>query len=278
MRARDCRRRVPLASMSPANQRAVCVVLHDVAPATWPGCQRLLQALDEVAGVPVTLFVVPDYPRHGPLNKDRAFTRAIEQRLARGDEVALHGYYHLDDAPRPRGLREHVRRRVYTRQEGEFAALDVSQARERLEKGLDSLRGLGWPVRGFVPPAWLMNPAAWQALQGLPFSYTSTLRGVYDLPSRRYIPSRSLVYSVGSAWRRWTFRQWNAGSLRALQANNLLRLGLHPIDANYPQVIRSWQDFLEKALRDHRAMTKAAFVQGYADGAAQPRPAVSGST
>lgn len=241
--------------------RAVCVSLHDVAPATWPDCRRLLKALDAVAPVPVTLLIVPDYHRRGVINLDTAFCRDIEQRLARGDEIALHGYCHLDEGPRPRGVWQRLRRGVYTAGEGEFAALSVAEACARLEQGLGLLQGLGWPVAGFVPPAWLMSAGAWEAVQALPFSYTSTQSGVYRLPVRTFLPSQCLVYSVRSALRRRMFQRWNESLVKKLHDNNLLRLGLHPVEASCPEVVRGWQDFLAEALHDRMAMTKSAFLQ-----------------
>lgn len=249
------------AGMAP---RAVCVSIHDVAPATWAVCKHLLDAIDAVAPIPVTLLVVPDYHRCGSLSADQAFLGEIEKRRMRGDEIVLHGYYHLDDGPPARGIRERLRRGVYTAGEGEFATLDANEARERIERGLKLMRGLGWPISGFVPPAWLLSAGSWAALEELPFTYTSTMRGLYRLPARTFIPSQSLVYSVRSAFRRWAFRRWNAELMKNLQDNSLLRMGLHPVDASHPQVVRDWQGFLAEALRDREAMTKVAFIQNTA--------------
>src|SRR5437868_13728462 len=103
--------------------RALCVTVHDVAPATWPQCQYLIDALHTVAPVPLTLLVVPAY--HGDRRTpDPAFVAALDAHAARGDELALHGFFHLDDGPAPRDLRDYLARRWYTASEGEFAALD----------------------------------------------------------------------------------------------------------------------------------------------------------
>ncbi len=242
-------------------RRALCVSLHDVAPATWPACVRILEALHAVAPVPVTLLVVPDYHRLGRVDRDPTFVRAIDARLAQGDEIALHGFYHVDDAPQARTPWGRLRRRFYTAGEGEFAALDAAQARERLEAGLALFQRLGWSAPGFVAPAWLLGDGAWQALSALSFQYTTTLQGLHHLPSRRFIPSQSLVYSVRSPWRVWLSRRWNPFLFQRLQDNSVLRLSLHPADAAHPQVMRDWQDFLARALADRVAMTKEAAVR-----------------
>lgn len=124
--------------------------------------------------MPLTLLVVPHY-HHGN-SGDGRFRAALDQRLALGDELALHGYFHLDEGPRPRPGRDWLRRRWYTAGEGEFAALDSSAAWLRLEAGLRWFAQRDWPVHGFVAPAWLLSPGSWTALRSLPFRYTTRLR------------------------------------------------------------------------------------------------------
>src|SRR5438045_146966 len=100
----------------------VACVVHDVAPSTWAECSTLLRMLDGLGAVPVTLLVVPHYHYRDPITRDRRLIAALDQRLARGDELALHGYHHRDDEPPPRTLGGFIERRLLTRAEGEFAA------------------------------------------------------------------------------------------------------------------------------------------------------------
>src|SRR5262249_34000451 len=167
-------------------ERTVCISVHDVAPATWPRCERLLGMLDACGASPVTLLVVPDYHRLGRIDGHPAFLRALERRLARGDEIALHGYHHLDDAAPPRGPLDWFARRALTQSEGEFAALAADEALARIARGVALMAALGWTVRGFVAPAWLLGRGARVALSsrtgGSGFAYTTTRGGVYRLP------------------------------------------------------------------------------------------------
>ncbi|HEY0229715.1 MAG TPA: DUF2334 domain-containing protein, partial [Dokdonella sp.] len=130
----------PLATA--AQPRTLCIAVHDVAPATWPQCAALLALLDEFGAPPVTLLVVPDYHHRGRADADIGFRRAIEGRLARGDEIALHGYFHLDDGPPPRTPGDWLRRRQLTAGEGEFAALSDEHAGRRIAAGLDMFERL----------------------------------------------------------------------------------------------------------------------------------------
>lgn len=249
---------------------ALCLSLHDVAPSTWPACQRLLAAIEAVADVPVTLLVVPRYHRRddgGP-----AFRRVLEQRLAHGDELALHGYYHLDDGPPARHWREHLLRAGYTAGEGEFSALGAPDVRKRLEAGRRWFAQRDWPLAGFVAPAWLMNAPTWAYLRSSGLRYTTTLHGFHRLEDGALIPAHSLVYSVRGRWRRGLSRLWNTALLQRQRRAPLLRLSLHPADARYPEVVRHWQHLLARALAGGRtAMTKASFCGALPTPAARPR-------
>ena len=228
------------------------VVLHDVAPTTWAGCQRVLRCVQSVAPLPLTWLVVPRY--HGT-PRDPGFEDALDGLLARGDELALHGYTHRDDG-RARGL-DRLRRHWYTAGEGEFAALSQTEARSRLLLGMDWFERRGWPLHGFVAPAWLSSPGTWAALDELGFAYGCTVSRIVALPSRHSLRSQSLVYSTRSAWRRVASRAWNAAVARAERAGPLLRFELHPWDADHPPIRRSWMRLLERAVREREPLTLA---------------------
>src|SRR5205814_410239 len=189
-----------------AMKAALCVVLHDVAPATHAACERTLHAVRDVADVPVTLLAVPRYHCEP---SPAAFGEWLRERSAAGDEVALHGYTHIDEGV-PRNFVDHLRRRHYTRGEGEFADLSITEAMRRLTAGVRWFARQRLPLQGFVAPAWLMSLGTWEALRWLDLSYTCTLRRLVLLPDRRHLTSQSLVYSSSSAWRRQASLAWNA--------------------------------------------------------------------
>lgn len=259
-----------------AGRRALCVSIHDVAPATWDECACLAGAIRDIADIPLTWLVVPHYHRAGG---DLARMEAgLERMLARGDELALHGYTHLDTAPRGRGVAERFFRGAYTR-EGEFAALDAGEAARRIGLGLDWFAERGWPVRGFVPPAWLMGEGAWAALRGFDFDYTTTFRrfhllqrppegawaaGQSDAPrlsAPSSVLSPSLVYAARNRSGRLASPVLADALAFALAGQPLIRLGLHPPDLRYQCLLRHAQVTVARLLAMRSAMTKAAFAQ-----------------
>ncbi len=246
--------------------RSLSVSLHDVAPATWPACERVLDAIAQVerltqARVPVALLVVPRY-RGVDSALDRGFLRAIEARASAGDELVLHGYTHVDEHA-PVGWAapfDVLRRRVYTASEGEFSALARDEASRRIEAGLAWFAARGWPVRGFVAPAWLMSQGTHAALHDTPLAYAGTRTELLLLRSGERVGAPSLVYSTRNAWRRAMSLRFNPALARLSAPRPLLRLALHPADGQYGDVRASWEGLLQAALLTRRACTEGDLV------------------
>jgi predicted deacetylase len=235
------------------------ISIHDVAPATWPACVELL-ALLHPERLPATLLVVPHYHGGGAATADPAFVAAIDERRSAGDEVALHGFLHRDDARAARGPVEWLRRRHLTASEGEFAALDAAEAGRRLAAGLAEFESVCWRVRGFVPPAWLLGVDARRALASSPLQFTSTRDALVRIRDGARIPAPSLVWSTRSRWRRQASWIWNARRLAHLAGQPLVRLALHPADASYPDVMEAWRTAIRALAADRACVLEFAAV------------------
>lgn len=245
-----------------ANQggQSLLLVLHDVAPHTWPDYQPFVEAVDALGDIPMTWLVVPDFHQRDPLARSSRLQRVLDLRLRRGDELVLHGFYHADDSPAPRSVRDYFMRRIYTH-EGEFYSLDQAAALERLEAGMDVFRQFDWPLAGFVAPAWLMSEGTRQALRRLPLQYTSDPRYLYRLPAFTPIKAPGLVWSARSAWRRGLSKV--ACDLHAwhLQQAPVIRLGLHPVDMRHSFSRHYWLQTLQHLMRQGRTpLTKSAWL------------------
>lgn len=219
---------------------AFAVSLHDVAPATWPECERLLEMLAPYR-TPVTLLVTPHYRAGVRLDAAPECIAALHARVTAGDEIALHGYFHVDDGPPPRSARDWAMRRVWTDREGEFAALDPACAGRRLDAGLAILRDVGLEPAGFVAPAWLLGRGAQCALAQRAFRYTSTRDVLLALPGWSRVSAPSFVYSTRAAWRRVLSRHWNRRRVHVLGALPRLRVALHPAEALHRRVLDEWR-------------------------------------
>ncbi len=237
--------------------RHVAVVLHDVAPARWDGCTRVLRQLRLVAqqaGVtlPLTLLVVPHH--HGQMRTPQLYLRWLHGLARAGHELALHGLTHRDESAPPGDLRARLLRTVYTAGEGEFAALSFDEAARRLDAGRAWAQQHGLTMPGFVAPAWLMSAAALDAVAAAGFDYTCTLRQVIALPGRQALTAPNLVYSTRAPWRRALSLLWARVVAAQAQRAPLLRLELHPTDADHPAVMQSWSRVLAQALHERRPL------------------------
>jgi predicted deacetylase len=227
----------------------LCIEMHDVAPATWPQCARALAMLDALGPLPVSLLIVPDYHRRGRVSEDIAFMHAIDRRLACGDEAVLHGFVHLDMGPPARTVREWLARRVRTLSEGELAALDTDAALACIAAGRAEMQRAGWHARGFVPPAWLASSGTRAALAQLDFGYVALRDALYALPEWTALPTTTLSYAAFTPLRRALSRPVLDLLLRRAPVARPLRLALHPVDAEFPQVLAHWRALIEHALR-----------------------------
>ena len=236
-------------------RRELCIELHDVAAATWPQCEQLLELIDEREPAPATLLAVPDYHGRGSLSGAPVLVQALQRRVDRGDEIALHGYLHRDAAAPPRNPSAWLRRRMLTAGEGEFAALPRDEAARRIGRGWHELTDLFGPVRGFVAPAWLNSVGAWHALRESPLQYSATRRALIVLDGMRHIAAPAITISARARWRRAVSRVWLRALCRATAGLPLVRVALHPVDAQHPDVIDDWRRTLRMLLAQREPVT-----------------------
>ncbi|GAB3481272.1 DUF2334 domain-containing protein [Azotobacter salinestris] len=242
------------------SERHLLLVLHDVTPESWADYRNFVAVVDALGNVPITWLVVPDFHHRQPLTGHPELRRKLDARLARGDELVLHGCHHCDDAPPPRNPKDWLMRRVYTH-EGEFYRLDQLQARQRLEQGMEMFRRCGWPLHGFVAPAWLMSEGTRLALRETPLRYTSDLRHLYRLPDFQAIDAPGLTWSARSRWRRGLSRLVCASLAARHRQAPLLRLGLHPVDMRHDYSRHYWVELLVRLLEEGRQpLTKIGWL------------------
>jgi len=244
-------------------ERSLILVLHDVTPETWPDYRRFVEAVDALGHVPICWLVVPDFHRRNRLEDHPGFCRLLDSRLARGDELVLHGCNHADEAPAPRSPRDWFMRRVFTH-EGEFYPLDQAESARRLQQGIALFARQQWPLHGFVAPAWLLGPGARRALATTGLIYTSDPGHLFLLPNYTAIDAPGLVWSARSAWRRGMSRLLTEQLLNRHRQAPVLRLGLHPVDMRHEFSRRYWLNLLIRLLEEGRQpMTKIDWLNRY---------------
>lgn len=215
----------------------------------------MLAELSAVGVARCSLLVVPNYHYNGSSLGEPSFVEWLRALERQGHEIVVHGFYHQRARREGESARRKFITRIYTADEGEFYDLEYEAALPLMQRAKEDFAAHGFRPSGFIAPAWLLGADAERAAIDAGFGYTTTLRGVRDLGSRREFVSQSLVYSTRSAWRRAVSLWWNQMLFRRLRNNPLLRLGLHPPDLRYEAVWRQIISVTVTALSDRRCVT-----------------------
>ena len=202
---------LPVAGTASLTSDSLVVSLHDVAPSTWEISQKILSELARCGIRATSILVVPDYHHQGAIT-DRTFSFvAAGARIGR-PRIVIHGYFH-ERPPHPGEslFKRFLVTQVYTQGEGEFFDLGYDEALRADHRCPGCLPNSRPQPHGFIAPAWLLGREGEE--RG-----SRCRNGIHHSPqfdsrsSLREKISRapSLVYSVGSQWRRQTSLCWNA--------------------------------------------------------------------
>lgn len=201
------------------------VSVHDVMPETLDPVARLLDLLDTEGVRPVTLLVVPGH------DWQAAQIDQLRQWLARGHELAGHGWLHRVE--RPRGLYHRLHARFISRNVAEHLALDATGIAALIARNHAWFANHDLPAPSlYVPPAWAMGAIARRDLAALPFAHHEYLGGVLSARSGRFLPIPMLGYEADTPARAPIIRLWNHFNRQRAHANGWLRIGIHPLDLN----------------------------------------------
>jgi predicted deacetylase len=142
----------------------------------------------------------------------------------------------------------------------EFFDLDYEEAFARIVKARDEFKAARLSPLGFVAPAWLLSAEGERAAHDAGMQYTTRIDSVLDLLTGERRPSRSLVYSVQSGWRRTVSLAWNAALARTLEMRELARLSIHPGDFAEPKIRTQILQFIERFFRTRNATTYCDWI------------------
>ena len=184
----------------------------------------------------------------------------LRARAAEGHEIVTHGYFHRRERREKENFVQRMTTRVYTADEGEFYDIDRLRAAELVGRANSELRKAGFDPRGFIAPAWLLSEEGESALRDEGCEYTTRLRVVTDLKSGEVYESRSLCWSVRSAWRRTMSVVWNAVLYRVLSGAPLLRISIHPVDIEHVSVWTQIRCLIVDALDSRTPMTYLEWI------------------
>jgi len=218
---------------------SLLVSIHDVTPALETGVLRLWE-MCAARGFSPALLVVPDWQGEWPLERHPDFVRWLRERASGGAEIVLHGERHS---------------------RGEFQALNRSAARERIDRGLGSLRALGLEPAGFVPPGWLAREDGHAAVRDAGLGFSEDERSIRLFPLGRRVPSPAVRWSARTPVRA-------CGSVAVARGRWLLqrrarypRIAFHPQDYAHSLTARDLPATLDRWLTRHPPISYAVMRQ-----------------
>ena len=244
--------------------KSLVVSLHDVSPLTQSLCDQILVQLRELGIGQVSLLIIPNHHGRAPIGESSAFQRWLTKAIDTGHEPVLHGYYHR----RERGGADSPLRRLatefYTAGEGEFYDLPRREAAMLLERGLADLSFLPRMIAGFIAPAWLLGAEAEAAVRELGFLYTTRLSKVRVFDGNHDIASQSLVWSTRASWRSSMSLIWNRSLSFYLGRARLVRIGIHPPDAQHAMVWKQVRKLIMATSRSRQCVSYEKFIENLA--------------
>ena len=249
-----------LVASAEATNEPLVVSLHDVAPATRTVCEKILSELSSHRVSVTSLLVVPNYHHGGPSTDDPAFIKWLLDLATDGHEIVIHGYFHERPAATTDGFATKLITQFYTLNEGEFYDLGYEESFRRITQARDDFRKAGLRPRGFVAPAWLLSNEGERAAADAEIEYTTRLTTVRDLRSNEDFAARSLVYSSRNGWRRTASLAWNATLYRSLRNAPLVRLSIHPVDYEYPEIWSQIVRFVDEMVETRRVTTYCDWI------------------
>ena len=216
--------------------RRLLASIHDVSPRFEREVDQLAERLDRHLGsARFAMLVVPDHWDKAPIAADKAFQARLRHWADAGVEMFLHGWRHLDDAPK--GFKaQHM-----TAGEGEFSQLDHAEATRRLRAGRAVVEdAIGRPVAGFIAPAWLYSDAALAAVRDEGFALAEDHMKVWRPADGRVLSRGPVITWASRSPGRIRSSLFFAGLARhGLKPLNTVRVAVHPGDTNVPALLDS---------------------------------------
>lgn len=233
--------------------KRLLVAIHDVTPAHSDRLEKIVSLVERIVGPgKAALLVVPDFHGKAQLDSDRNFQTLLRRWAEAGNEIFLHGYYHLEGTCRDEATRS-WKAKYLTAGEGEFLALGYDEAASRLREGQKLVEeATGRPVSGFVAPAWLYGPAAKQAISDQGFRLAEDHFKVWN-PATGEVLIRGpvITYASRTPLRLLTSLLWSYIAGVLLKPSPVVRIGVHPHDWDAPELVDEIQRTLTHFVKSH---------------------------
>lgn len=234
--------------MAAGPKQLLLASIHDVSPRSESQVDRLTAQLETFVGTRFAMLVVPNHWRSGRIRAGSPFASRLRAWSDRGVEMLLHGFYHRDEQEH-RGL-DRFRARFLTAREGEFLGLSRVEALKRIADGRALVEDIvGQPVTGFVAPAWLYGPGAYEALAESGVAIAEDHLRVWSPATGKVLARGPVITWASRSPMRLRSSLAAAALLGRIVPQRVLRIGVHPADCRSPALLASIGSTLRRGAR-----------------------------
>jgi len=227
-------------------KRLLLASIHDVSPRFESQVDRLATRLEPFVGTRFAMLVVPNHWRSGQIRPGSPFASRLREWSSQGIEMLLHGFYHRDEHEH-RGF-DRFRAKFMTAKEGEFLGLSRAEALQRIADGRALVEDIiGKPVTGFVAPAWLYGPGAYEALAESGVRIAEDHMRVWSPATGKVLARGPVITWASRTPMRLRSSLAAAALLGRFAPQRVLRLGVHPGDCGSPALLESIGKTLARA-------------------------------
>lgn len=212
------------------------ISVHDVSPAFMDNIKVIFDSLNKL-DVKRSLLIVPDFHSKHDIRKDKNFINLIKKEKKKGNELVLHGFYHISK-------KDFLTRFLYFTPKGvnEFKKINEKEAEKLLKEGSSIMKKLfGEKPKGFIAPNWSMNKKVKKLI--LKEGYYYTTRNSIVFPDKK-IDSFVFGFSAGdNILLGFLIRLFCFFRLK-LYHPRIIRFVIHPQEADIIQ----WEEKLLKGI------------------------------
>jgi len=227
-------------------KRLLLASIHDVSPRFESQVDRLATRIEPFVGTRFAMLVVPNHWRSGQIRPGSPFASRLREWSSQGIEMLLHGFYHRDEHEH-RGF-DRFRAKFMTAKEGEFLGLSRAEALQRIADGRALVEDIiGKPVTGFVAPAWLYGPGAYEALAESGVRIAEDHMRVWSPATGKVLARGPVITWASRTPMRLRSSLAAAALLGRLAPQRVLRIGVHPGDCGSPALLESIRKTLARA-------------------------------
>ena len=239
------------------NKKYLVVSVHDATPRFKGELQEIVSELDRIGIKRKSILVIPNYYGEESILDNKDFIFWLHSLKSNGDELVQHGYNHVSTNHNFSSRFQKILGTKVNHGEAEFQNISYWEAKAKIGLGRKMLNQAGIYPKGFVAPAWLLNPESERAIKDSEFSYATKFRKIEFYSQEKTEKSEAIVFTSGKGFVNKLFALYNHDLVhRVFKKRRVARIALHPMDMHW-KYFESLLNSIEKVKQGREITTYA---------------------